>query len=58
MGSDEMHFVDLFIEGLRPEIGNVVRKVNPRSLFSAYCLAKWEEAHKIKESSETIEEDN
>ncbi|GKB59579.1 reverse transcriptase domain-containing protein [Tanacetum coccineum] len=52
MGEDETHFVDLFIEGLRPGIGSVVRRCNPKSLWSAYCLAKWEE------SKETVDNNN
>ncbi|GJT58336.1 reverse transcriptase domain-containing protein [Tanacetum coccineum] len=52
MGEDETHFVDLFIEGLRLGIRSVVRRCNPKILWSAYCLAKWEE------SRETFDNDN
>nr|GFA20254.1 hypothetical protein [Tanacetum cinerariifolium] len=51
MGSAEIHFVDPFIEGLCLGIGNVVRKCDPKSLWSAYFFAKWDK------SSETVNND-
>nr|GFC55730.1 hypothetical protein [Tanacetum cinerariifolium] len=49
---DGTHYVDLFIEGLRSKTGSVARRYNPKSLWSAYFLAKWEE------SRETVDNDN
>ncbi|GJV31421.1 hypothetical protein Tco_1391821 [Tanacetum coccineum] len=38
--------------GLKPEIGNVLIRRNPKTLWNAYFLAKWEE------SRETVNNDN
>nr|GEU43931.1 retrovirus-related Pol polyprotein from transposon TNT 1-94 [Tanacetum cinerariifolium] len=43
-GEAETYFIDLFIEGLKLEIGNVVIRRNPKSLWDAYWWAKCEEA--------------
>nr|GEY92493.1 hypothetical protein [Tanacetum cinerariifolium] len=50
MGSAETHFVDLFIDGLSPGIGNVVRRGNSKSLWSAFFVAKWEESSEIADN--------
>ncbi|GJS51300.1 hypothetical protein Tco_0624662 [Tanacetum coccineum] len=39
-------------QGLKPKIRNVVRRCNPKSIWSEYFLAKWEE------SSETVDNDS
>nr|GEV89661.1 hypothetical protein [Tanacetum cinerariifolium] len=42
-GSNESHFIDLFIAGLKPQMGHMVKRHNPKHLWYAYWVALCEE---------------
>nr|GEV12490.1 RNA-directed DNA polymerase, eukaryota, reverse transcriptase zinc-binding domain protein [Tanacetum cinerariifolium] len=54
-GLDEWYLVDLFIFGLQPELGNIVRLFKPKSISIAYCLALLDEVSEMNVDNELVD---
>nr|GEU70342.1 hypothetical protein [Tanacetum cinerariifolium] len=52
-GSNESHFIDLFIGGLKPQMRHVVRRRNPKNLWYVYWVALCEEANNNLQKDES-----